>query len=47
VVDDTALPPDPAGAKSLPTLWIAGDSTVRNAREQRGWGQDFTSFLDP
>lgn len=47
VVDDTSLPPDPAVAKSLPTLWIAGDSTVRNAGEQRGWGQDVGAFLDP
>lgn len=47
VADDSSLPPDPVVAKSLPTLWIAGDSTVRNAGVQRGWGQDVGGFLDP
>lgn len=42
--DDSALR---TVVKSLPTLWIAGDSTVRNAGEQRGWGQDVGGFLDP
>ena len=34
-------------ANSLPTLWIAGDSTVRNVGVHRGWGQDIGGFLDP
>ena len=31
---------------SLPVLWIAGDSTVRNGGLQRGWGQDIERFVD-
>jgi len=47
MVDDTSLPPDPAVEEARATLWIAGDSTVRNAGEQRGWGQDIGGFFDP
>lgn len=43
---DSSRPPDQSAAKSLPTLWIAGDSTVRNNGFQRGWGQDLERFLD-
>lgn len=46
VVKDGELPPDAALDPALPTLWIAGDSTVRNSRLQRGWGQDIGRFLD-
>jgi len=35
--------PDPG----LPTLWIAGDSTVKCNFPMRGWGQDLGSFFDP
>ncbi|WP_367874571.1 rhamnogalacturonan acetylesterase [Luteolibacter sp. Populi] len=44
---DTDLPADPTANGSLPTLWIAGDSTVRNSGTQRGWGEDLARFLDP
>jgi lysophospholipase L1-like esterase len=47
VVDDAPLPPDRAASKTRPTLWIAGDSTVRNGGFQRGWGQEIGSYLDP
>jgi rhamnogalacturonan acetylesterase len=47
VVKDTDLPPDQAAAKPIPTLWIAGDSTVRNSGTMRGWGEDLPRFLDP
>jgi rhamnogalacturonan acetylesterase len=47
VAKDTELPPDQAASKALPTLWIAGDSTVRNSGAMRGWGEDIARFLDP
>jgi rhamnogalacturonan acetylesterase len=47
VVKETDLPPDQAANKALPTLWIAGDSTVRNSGTMRGWGEDIARFLDP
>ncbi len=46
VVDDSQVPNETAVA-SLPTLWIAGDSTVKNQGAMRGWGQDVAGFLDP
>ncbi len=47
VVDDTQVPKN-ARRPALPTLWIAGDSTVRNNQgEMRGWGQDIGNYLDP
>jgi rhamnogalacturonan acetylesterase len=46
VVDDSQVPKETAAA-SLPTLWIAGDSTVKNQGTMRGWGQDLAGFLDP
>lgn len=46
VVDDRSVVKErPAGSK-LPTLWIAGDSTVRSNAPQRGWGQDLGTFFD-
>jgi rhamnogalacturonan acetylesterase len=36
-----------APVSGLPTLWIAGDSTVKNQGAMRGWGQDIAPFLDP
>jgi rhamnogalacturonan acetylesterase len=46
VVKDSDLPPDAPVDQTLPTLWIAGDSTVRNGGLQRGWGQDIERFVD-
>ena len=47
VVDDRATPKETAAANNLPTLWIAGDSTVRSNNPMRGWGQDIGTFFDP
>lgn len=30
----------------LPTLWLAGDSTVKSSGESRGWGQEIGQFFD-
>ena len=43
--------PEPADPK-LPTLWLIGDSTVRNGRGdgangQWGWGEPLVAFFDP
>lgn len=40
-------PKEKAAANTLPTLWIAGDSTVKTNSPQRGWGQELGSFFDP
>jgi len=32
----------------LPTLWLIGDSTVKNGtKDQRGWGEEIAVFFDP
>ena len=36
-----------AASNKLPTLWIAGDSTLRSNAPMRGWGQDLGTFFDP
>lgn len=46
VVDARALAVENAAKESLPTLWIAGDSTVRSNAPMRGWGQDLGTFFD-
>ena len=46
IVKDSDLPVDSPVDRDLPTLWIAGDSTVRNGGVQRGWGQDIERFVD-
>lgn len=40
-------PKEKAASNTLPTLWIAGDSTVKTNAPQRGWGQDLGTFFDP
>jgi rhamnogalacturonan acetylesterase len=45
VVDDSQVKKEVA-ASALPTLWIAGDSTVKNQGTMRGWGQDIASLVD-
>lgn len=47
VVDDRGVVQEKAAANNLPTLWIAGDSTVRSNNPMRGWGQDLGTFFDP
>jgi len=47
VVNDSGVPVEKPAAGTLPTLWIAGDSTVRSNDPMRGWGQDLPRFFDP
>lgn len=47
VVDDRGAAKERAGNNGLPTLWIAGDSTVKCNSPMRGWGQDLGGFFDP
>jgi len=45
IVDDSQVKKEVA-TSALPTLWIAGDSTVKNQGTMRGWGQDIAGLLD-
>ena len=45
VIDDSKVPKEQPTA--LPSIWIAGDSTVKNHGGMRGWGQDLDRLLDP
>ncbi len=47
VVNDSGVKPEKPAAGKLPTLWIAGDSTVKSNDPMRGWGQDLGRFFDP
>jgi lysophospholipase L1-like esterase len=47
VVDDRGVAKETAATATLPTLWIAGDSTVKSNSPMRGWGQDLGTFFDP
>lgn len=47
VVNDSGVAPEKPAAGTLPTLWIAGDSTVKSNAPMRGWGQDLGQFFDP
>lgn len=47
VVNDSGVAPEKPAAGTLPTLWIAGDSTVRSNAPMRGWGQDLSRFFAP
>jgi len=47
VIDDRGVKRETAAAAGLPTLWIAGDSTVKSNAPMRGWGQDLATFFDP
>jgi rhamnogalacturonan acetylesterase len=47
VVDDRGAARENAAAAKLPTLWIAGDSTVKSNNPMRGWGQELGAFFDP
>jgi rhamnogalacturonan acetylesterase len=46
IVDDRGAKEEATSA-NLPTLWIAGDSTVKASKPLRGWGQDLGTFFDP
>ena len=47
VISDRDAPKETAASNNLPTLWIAGDSTLRSNAPMRGWGQDLGMFFDP
>ncbi len=47
VVDEKTVPKENAAKNNLPTLWIAGDSTLKSNAPLRGWGQDLGTFFDP
>ncbi len=43
----TAVKPLPAAGTRLPTLWLIGDSTVKNGTKgQMGWGDPIADFFD-
>jgi lysophospholipase L1-like esterase len=46
IVDDRGVAREKAASAKLPTLWIAGDSTVKSNHPMRGWGQDLAPFFD-
>jgi hypothetical protein len=47
VVNDSGVPPEKPASGTVPSLWIAGDSTVKSNAPMRGWGQDLHRFFDP
>ncbi|MFM2242339.1 MAG: hypothetical protein RLZ97_1194, partial [Verrucomicrobiota bacterium] len=47
VVDDRGQTRESPANPALPTLWIAGDSTVKCPAPMRGWGQEIGAWLDP
>ena len=47
VIDDKSVPKETAANPALPTLFIVGDSTVKNNAPMRGWGQEIGAFFDP
>lgn len=47
IVDDSKAPREKVAKNNLPTLWIAGDSTLKSNAPMRGWGQDLGTFFDP
>jgi lysophospholipase L1-like esterase len=47
VVDDRGVAKETAATDQVPTLWIAGDSTVKSNSPMRGWGQDLGTYFDP
>jgi lysophospholipase L1-like esterase len=47
VVSDTGVALEKPASGAVPTLWIAGDSTVKSNAPMRGWGQDLARFFDP
>ena len=47
VVDDRGQARETPANSALPTLWIAGDSTVKCPSPMRGWGQEIGAWFDP
>ncbi|MBB5353074.1 lysophospholipase L1-like esterase [Haloferula luteola] len=46
IVDDRGEKRDGRTHRDLPTLWIAGDSTVKSNGAMCGWGQEIGAFFD-
>ncbi len=46
VVDDRTVTKEQAATEKLPTLWLAGDSTMRSNAPMRGWAQDIGTLFD-
>ena len=46
IVNDSGVPLEKPASGALPTLWIAGDSTVKSNAPLRGWGQDLDRFFN-
>lgn len=49
IVNDSGVAPALPASGTIPTLWIAGDSTVNingGATPMRGWGQELDQFFD-
>lgn len=48
VENQAKIPIEQVRDKSLPTLFLVGDSTVKvSTKGQRGWGEEFAHFFDP
>lgn len=48
VENQSKIPVEQVRDKSLPTLFLVGDSTVKvGTKGQRGWGEEFAHFFDP
>lgn len=49
IVNDSGVAPEKPVSGTLPTLWIAGDSTVKisgGSNPMRGWGQEIGPYFD-
>lgn len=50
IVNDSGVAPEKPTSGTLPTLWIAGDSTVKisgGSNPMRGWGQEIDQLFYP
>lgn len=47
VVDESSAPLQNASNRSLPTLFVVGDSTANSKAPLRGWGSEIGAFFDP
>jgi lysophospholipase L1-like esterase len=47
VVNDAGVPIEKPASGTIPTLWLAGDSTLNSRDPMRGWAQDLGRFFDP
>ena len=47
IVNDSGVAPEKPASGTIPTLWLAGDSTLNSKDPMRGWAQDLGRFFDP